>query len=599
MDKTNSFIAAEDGKIIFLGRKVLSYLNLKTDRVFAYPDGTFNKGDLVLYIDFNCGQLIPQEKKLLPKIGIDQVKPQLISVGIYDNEEIQSVQKSIDKKIHESKNVSIDTIFNCNRIMVSYNPADWSIHITVNNQRFNFCMGAQTNALFCFNDDGIKYFNYSKNHRILGLENVLNGQPYLGYSQIQDYSMVDIKETDIFQSSFVYALHEARKHQAFMAVKDSDKHFYIFANKIKIRENFFYQYYIGQKQDFLVCMSSATNYYRALVKSEYSLSNNTLASGFRLWGQDSALVKIKSLLQKACVTSITILLTGESGTGKTFLAKEIHQNSKRNKFPFIHVNCAAIPYQLIESELFGYEEGSFTGAKKGGKKGYFELAQNGTIFLDEITEMPLSLQGKLLEVIQNKTFYRVGGSEKININVRFIVATNRNLKKLVEEKQFREDLYYRINVFPVELPPLRSRKDALIEIINDVLPEICENIEIEPLMVSNQAMEKLRKYRWPGNIRELENVLAKAAIMCDGKIILPEDIEFQEDEDAEIDEDDTVCGTYKKQKEFYEKKIIQEALKKYNGQRIKTAEYLGIGRTNLFEKIKKYGLEEFESNPEE
>ncbi|MEA4988461.1 MAG: sigma-54 dependent transcriptional regulator, partial [Anaerovorax sp.] len=307
----------------------------------------------------------------------------------------------------------------------------------------------------------------------------------------------------------------------------------------------------------------------------------------RLWGDDPALQKVKSLLQKASITGITILLTGESGTGKTFIAREIHNNSKRNKAPFIHVNCAAIPYQLIESELFGYEEGSFTGAKKGGKKGYFELAQHGTIFLDEITELPLTLQGKLLEVIQNKTFYRVGGCEKINIDVRLIAATNRNLKQLVLSKKFREDLYYRINVFPIELPPLRERKDALIEIVNDVLPEICKNIEIEPLTVSGQTLEKMKHYKWPGNIRELENVLAKAAIMCDGKVIMPEDIEFQE----EYIECKEVMGSLKEQKEFYERKIILEALEKYNGEKKKTAEYLKIGRTNLFEKIRKYGLD--------
>ena len=227
-------------------------------------------------------------------------------------------------------------------------------------------------------------------------------------------------------------------------------------------------------------------------------------------------------------------------------------------------------------------------ARKGGKKGYFELAEGGTIFLDEITEMPLTLQGKLLEVLQNKTFYRVGGSEKISTNVRLIAATNRDLKRLVTEKEFREDLYYRINVFPIELPPLRSRKDAMVEIVNEVLPEICLNIDLEPLIVSGGAYEKLMAYSWPGNIRELENVLSKAAIMCNGEVIMPDDIEFPEGANIE----QPVSGTLHEMKENYEKKLIADALFKFNGERGKTARYLGIGRTNLFEKIRKYGLEE-------
>ena len=307
---------------------------------------------------------------------------------------------------------------------------------------------------------------------------------------------------------------------------------------------------------------------------------------FRLFGAHEKMKETERLLQKGSNTNTTMLLTGESGTGKTFLAREIHKNSKRSDGPFVHVNCAAIPYQLIESELFGYEDGAFTGARKGGKKGYFELSNGGTLFLDEITEIPVSLQGKLLEVLQNRTFYRVGGTKKLETNIRVIAATNRDLKKEIEEKRFREDLYYRINVFPVEIPPLRERSESIYEIISDILPEICSRLEIEPLIVSSQALEKMEKYSWPGNIRELENVLEKAAILSDGRMILPDDVVLTE-ENNNISSGETL----KEIKEMCERQAIVDALERFHGDKEAAARELDIGRTNIFEKIKKYNIQ--------
>lgn len=590
MDKENSVIVCEDGRIGFLGRKIFSYLNLNMQKPFAYPDGSLQKGDLMLYVDFSCEKLELQEKEALSTLGLDsnKLKGSILYLGIYDNLDIQPICKPMETDVQETKKY-IDTYFDGNAISVAFHPASSLIDLCLNGQLLSACIGRTSNAIFCFNSLGLKYFNYSQNERVKGLEFLLRGEPYFGYSKIKDYFDCKLYVKDIFQEPLSNALEEARQKECMVRSQRNGDHFFIITNNLKLQNQKFYQHYIKRKQDFIEDMAFGTDCYRKLVREDNKVSNTTLASSFRLWGEDPALLKVKALLQKACTTGITMLLTGESGTGKTFMAREIHNNSKRNKAPFIHVNCAAIPYQLIESELFGYEEGSFTGAKKGGKKGYFELAQYGTIFLDEITELPLTLQGKLLEVIQNKTFYRVGGCEKINIDVRLIAATNRNIKQLVALKNFREDLYYRINVFPVELPPLRSRRDAFIEIVNDVLPQICKNIEIEPLVVSGQAMEKMKRYKWPGNIRELENVLTKAAIMCNGKVIMPEDIEFQED-DKECSEE--IAGSFKEQREFYEKKIVTDALARCSGERKKTAEYLGIGRTNLFEKIRKYGLDE-------
>lgn len=315
---------------------------------------------------------------------------------------------------------------------------------------------------------------------------------------------------------------------------------------------------------------------------------------FGLWGESEKTEKIRYLLQKSSVTNTTILLTGESGTGKSFLAKEIHKNSKRSQASFVHVNCAAIPYNLIESELFGYEEGAFTGAKKGGRGGYFELAEGGTLFLDEILELPLPLQGKLLEVMQSKTYFRVGGTKKKMANVRIVAATNQNLQELVAERRFREDLYYRIHVFPIHLPPLREQKEAIRRIAADLIPDICNRLDVNQQVLSPDAVEKMIEYDWPGNIRELENVLEKACILSNGKVIYPEDIDISLDMNNNIGFKSIEEMSLKQQKENFERNVIEKTLAMYEGSKIKTAKHLGIGRTSLFEKINKYGIKDVE-----
>ena len=625
MNRENRLITTEDGKIAAIGRRLFSYLDLKRDNPFAYPDGALEKGDFMVYIDLDCQGLGEDGFKAISRFGIDagQLRKAMICIGIYGDKDAQPLFK--DMELGEGQAAQgIDTYFEGNEISVLFQPKTSEASIKLNGQRITAAMGGSTNALFCFNGDGVKFFSYSRSKRIENLAALLDGGFYHGYSKTENYFEWNLNARDAFGEPFFEILERAVKLEdhGWMGWHKGES-FFVFAHSFQTAEGGYRLYDIQRKQELMGDMSRAGLCYRRLALEEHKWSNNTLACGFRLWGRDPALLKIKALLQKAAGTGVTILLTGESGTGKTFIAKEIHKNSKRSSAPFVHVNCAAIPYQLIESELFGYEEGSFTGARKGGKKGYFEMARGGIIFLDEITEMPLALQGKLLEVIQDKTFFRVGGGKKIHTDVRLIGATNRNLKELVLTKQFREDLYYRINVFPIELPPLRSRKDVLMQIVGDVLPEICRGIEVEPLVVSGLAMEKMKKYHWPGNIRELENVLAKAAVMCDGKVILSEDIEFQEDKEDWREEDwedgreegdrggkkagSIICenaveqgreekegfagGSFKEQKELYERRIILDALRRFRGARAKTAEYLGIGRTSLFEKIKKYGLE--------
>lgn len=278
-------------------------------------------------------------------------------------------------------------------------------------------------------------------------------------------------------------------------------------------------------------------------------------------------------------TNATVLLLGETGTGKTALAKAIHLLSGR-KGPFVEINCASLPENLVEAELFGYEKGAFTGAIKT-KPGKLELAKDGTLFLDEISEMSLSIQAKFLRVLQDKTFERLGGLETLKTNARFIVATNRNLKKLVEEGKFREDLYYRINVISFTLPPLRERKEHLLKIAEYLIEKKAKVLNKEPKSLSENAKNRLLIYSFPGNIRELENLIERALLLSSGPYL-----------EVEIEEGFSFHSETKEIKslEDLEKEAILKALKETGGNKKEAAKKLGIALRTLYYKLKAYNI---------
>jgi len=302
-----------------------------------------------------------------------------------------------------------------------------------------------------------------------------------------------------------------------------------------------------------------------------------------------AMAEVRRLVQDVAGTTATVMITGESGTGKELIARAIHLLSSRNKGSFIPLNCAAIPENLLESELFGHERGAFTGAMQA-RQGKFELAQGGTIFLDEIGEMPLPLQAKLLRVIQERTFERVGGSREIKADVRIVAATHRDLAVEVHEKRFREDLFYRLNVFPLRLPPLRERRDALPLLAEYFIRRFSRDMGKKPARLEPEALRRLRDHDWPGNIRELQNALERAVIIATGSIgvaQLPEGI---------------ASGPLARQDEGLlksrEREAIMLALKKSGGNRRKASEELGISRRTLQYRLKEYGLIEEDEGEE-
>ncbi|MFZ5596043.1 MAG: sigma-54-dependent transcriptional regulator [Bacillota bacterium] len=324
--------------------------------------------------------------------------------------------------------------------------------------------------------------------------------------------------------------------------------------------------------------------------SEVSFLRSELTKKYRhMIGESPAIKEISYMIEKVAKSNATVLITGESGTGKEVAAVAIHENSPRRDHPFVPVNCAALPENLLESELFGHEKGAFTGAHTR-KIGRFEMADKGTIFLDEITEMPLSMQVKLLRVLQERSFERVGGTETLNVDVRIIAATNRDLSSAIEKGQFRDDLYYRLNVIHLHLPPLRERKDDIPLLTNHFLEKLRPTYMVNS--INEEAMKLLQKYNWPGNIRELQNVLERAAIISHGNEITPLDLpkEFQtmqskKDTNLLVDLPDSGISL-----EGLEKELIIKALEKSKGNQTRAAQLLGITRSALLYRIQKHGL---------
>jgi two-component system, NtrC family, response regulator len=289
-----------------------------------------------------------------------------------------------------------------------------------------------------------------------------------------------------------------------------------------------------------------------------------------------------NMAQKIAPTDANVLLLGETGTGKEIFAHAIHANSKRSKNSFVAINCSAFPRELLESELFGHKAGAYTGAAKD-KKGLIELANNGTLLLDEIGDMNIDLQAKILRVIENGEFIKVGDEKTTKVNVRIIAATNRDLKKEIEQGNFREDLYYRLNVFTIELPALRDRVEDIPVLANHFLSLYASRENKPGLSLSNEALKLLKNQPWQGNIRELRNVMERAIILTDGNIILPEHLSYEMQKQSDTSANSLTLSSV-------EKKHIEKVLQHTKGNKTKTAEYLGIGLTTLYRKMEEYHI---------
>jgi transcriptional regulator with PAS, ATPase and Fis domain len=321
-----------------------------------------------------------------------------------------------------------------------------------------------------------------------------------------------------------------------------------------------------------------------LRSSKYSFNN--------ILGESDIIVELKKLSLKAATVNSPVLLLGESGTGKELFAHAIHDASDRRLGPLVRINCAAIPRDLLEAELFGYEAGAFTGAGPKGKPGKFELAHRGTLFLDEISELPAEMQPKLLRVIEDKEVERLGGTKVTRCDFRVIAATHQNLEKLVEEGKFRRDLYYRLNVIPLKIPPLRERKNDIPVIMVSLLRRLCEDLGRHVRRISPEVIKSFEAYDWPGNIRELSNALERILYSMEGfeDTIRPEHLPsvFQT---VQPDVSQEAGKSWKNVREATEREALLRALRVSNNHIGKAAEILGMHRTALYKKIKKFNLQ--------
>ena len=336
---------------------------------------------------------------------------------------------------------------------------------------------------------------------------------------------------------------------------------------------------------------------RKKVHQELAFLRRQQAGGRELVYCSEAMESVMELVRTVAQTDVTVLITGESGTGKELIASELYQGSARRDKPFIKVNCAAIPAELLESELFGYEEGAFTGARRSGKAGMFELADTGMILLDEIGDMPLTLQTKLLRVLQQRELIRVGGSRPVKLDLRVVAATNKNLREEVRQGRFREDLYYRLNVVPIELKPLRERQTDIPLLAERFCRDFCKKYGRD-MRITPDGLQLLTEYPWPGNIRELENLIERLIVTNgEGGAVTRGHVLAALSSSGSFHGSSAAAGTLKQQVSAYEREIVLQAVKREGSIR-RAAKALGVDHSTLVKKLRQYGLAEAEQHGE-
>lgn len=332
-----------------------------------------------------------------------------------------------------------------------------------------------------------------------------------------------------------------------------------------------------------------------LIKSAPTLTADLTLGPGEMVGKGSAFEAVQKLIKKVGPTELTVLLTGESGTGKELTARAIHLASKRSQNAFVPVDCAALPETLMESELFGYEKGAFTGAEES-RPGRFELANGGTLFLDEIGNLSLSVQAKLLRVLQDPSFVRLGGRKQVRVNTRVVAATNRDLEVAANQGEFREDLYHRIKVFTIELTPLRHRREDIPLLVDHYLKQYCQEMNCAVKKIKPKVMDMFDKYHWPGNIRELSNAIRSAVVLADNAIDvdhIPTSIRYSQGKDKERQDTDGLGDTALKDVvKKVEREAILATLEKTDWNRTEAAKVLGIDYKTLYNKMKEHGIKD-------
>lgn len=589
--------------------KAITGITLKSER--HHPAGRLEKGDIVILMTNRFGlDDGPLNQEALEKIQcqIPELTKEeaLIAVGIYDNPQIKGIHK-VWGQSELLDLLDLKVRFLGNQIHCSIDQNEKIMSITVNADTFEQNYAKAYGHMVIINGETgqVKFFQ-DKGYTIRkeSILEILEGGSFRSKGNLENGIEVEgMLLSKLFESDPLFsALERIYEDRDGLRQETSSNSFFLDINLrpmycrispifeggglegalIKLRDLSEMSGLLTERNEILKSIEALS------AQSNLSTDQEALEKFSAFIGNSNAIRSVKYLANRATEIKSNVLITGESGTGKTYLARLIHEHSGL-KGAFVEVNCAAIPQSLFESELFGYESGAFTGADRRGKKGYFEMADQGTLFLDEIGEIPLEIQVKLLQVLQSKSYYKVGASVASSANVRVITATNRSLFEAVKQGKFREDLYYRINVFPIHMPSLAARREDLYMIINDLMKKICQRLEIEEKPLSGEAFSRLLNHSWQGNIRELENVLERAIAVSKSNIIYPEHISMIQPDQREA------LFAYegmnlKERLEAHEIQIIRETLK-HSGSNKEAMALLGLSKSTFYDKLKKYHLE--------
>lgn len=610
LDSTDEGIIALDqgGVITEFNHRAKEIVGIVLDPGLAHPAGCIAPGDIVLVAD-NClggddGGMGPED---WARLGIRDAELQqggaLLAAGVYENPDMEPVYQYHPPGPGGARR-SLRTVYAGLTIALEINDADKYMSITVGGvaYRMTYLMTIGHAVIVDGGTGAVKFFQ-AKGYTIRKepLRAILDGVCYVAKGKgAPEPDVIGVHITDLVEEGpLTRTMESLRLHPAAPVWKEffSINRRPLLCSIHAVPDDYGYAGIILRITDLseLERMLQERNSLISKLEESHLNLNDSLSSlppgSFpTVVGSSPPMRQTKYLAYKASQTKLIVLITGESGTGKSQLAREIHRLD-RPEAPFVEVNCSSIPANLFESELFGYVGGAFTGALPGGKKGYFEQAEGGTLFLDEIGEIPPDIQVKLLHVLQNKSFYRIGSAKPVATHVRVLSATNKDLEAEVDAGRFREDLFYRVNVFPIQVPPLRERMADLYLLINSILRQTCEEYSYPLKRLSGEALDALLQYSWPGNIRELENVIQRSVIVSDSQVIYPEHILLGRRRAAEPGATLSLEGrTLRAYLAEAERAALQAALAQWGGDKTKAMAVLGLKKTVFYDKLKKHRL---------
>ena len=552
-------ISELNGKVLFVGKEAGPIIEHATYRAYSFKEGRFELDDTILSVSIINGKFKLSLENFVKRIDESDNNNWKIRTSSND--------KHVPLTFSYTDDIALDTVYNGNTIKASKARDSEILSICLlNGHTYKF--NASQRLFMIIRDNQCVYYNESiTDDEITQL--YLN-EHWTSYYP-DDTEKCKLSRNELFSFELPTILKE--EDYLYTGFDTNETRIIIFSHKYSIDNKL-----------YIIDHFKSIKKYSEILANLQSIENHLFKKSNRTHYQTEEHFIDTRHYQRAASSNVTILLTGESGVGKSRLAKEIHNISSNKTGPFIHVNCASIPSSLIESELFGYEKGAFTGARNNGKKGFFDLAKNGTIFLDEISELPRPFQGKLLEVLQSRQFFRVGGDKKIDTNARILTATNKSLIDEVNKGNFREDLYYRLYVFPIHIPPLRERHNELSNILKSIIPKIVEELRITNINYTDQLIDKIKQYDWPGNIRELENCLKRALIINEGAILNVDSLIIPTSRFKQG------IMTLKEYRECAESKALEELMTRYSGDIETLVDILDISRAGLYEKLNKYDI---------